>query len=77
MHHAILRHGARCFFLACGEDGDEGLDQVMGTKDEHSTILQKPCVFTTRASIGSGFQRDKLMFAREHFRIRQLELYIQ
>jgi hypothetical protein len=44
MHHAILRRGARCFFLASGEDGDEGLDQVLGKKDERSTILQKPCV---------------------------------
>ena len=30
-HHAILRHGARSFFLAYGEDGDEGFDQVMGS----------------------------------------------
>jgi hypothetical protein len=44
MHHAILRHGARSFFLAYGEDYDEGLDQAMGTKVDHRTnLLKKPC----------------------------------
>jgi hypothetical protein len=27
------------FFMAYGENGDEGLDQVMGTKGERRTIL--------------------------------------
>lgn len=27
------------FFLACGEDGDEGLDQAMETKVERRTSL--------------------------------------
>jgi hypothetical protein len=39
MHHAIFRLGARSFFLAYVEDGDEGLDQAMGTKVESGTIL--------------------------------------
>jgi hypothetical protein len=38
-YHAILRHGARSFFLAYGEDGDEGFDQAMGTKVERHTNL--------------------------------------
>ena len=50
MHHAVLRHGARSFFMACGmacgENGVEVLDKVMGTKCERRTILYKPCVVT-------------------------------
>jgi hypothetical protein len=38
-YHAILRHGVRYFFLAYREDGDEGLDQAMGTKVERPTHL--------------------------------------
>jgi len=38
MHHAILRQGARYFFLGNGENGDERLDQTMGTKVESRTI---------------------------------------
>ena len=38
-HHAILRHGVRSFFLACGEDGDDGLDKAMETKVERRTNL--------------------------------------
>jgi hypothetical protein len=39
MQHAILRHGARLFFLAYGDDGGEGLDQTTGTKVGRRTIL--------------------------------------
>jgi hypothetical protein len=38
-HHAILRHSVRSFFLVYGEDGNEGLDQAMGTKVERRTNL--------------------------------------
>jgi len=38
-HHAILRHGARSFFLAYGENYDVELDQVMGTKVDRPTKL--------------------------------------
>ena len=36
-HHVILRHGARSFSLAYGEDDDEGFDQAMGVKVERRT----------------------------------------
>ena len=39
-HHAILRHGALSFCLAYGEDGDDGLDQAMGTKVERHTKIK-------------------------------------
>jgi hypothetical protein len=42
MHHAILRHGARSFILAYGEDGDDGLDQAKETKVERHTNLKDP-----------------------------------
>jgi hypothetical protein len=36
---AILRHGARSFFLAYGKDGDERPDEATGTKVERRTTL--------------------------------------
>jgi len=64
-HHAILRHGALSFCLAYGEDGDDGLDQAMGTKVERHTKI-KPCVVKLRASYDSSFRLRNLIFARGH-----------
>jgi len=69
-HQALLRHGARSFSLAYGEDGDGGLDQAMQKNVRVSCEFIEELRCNIRQFYGSSFRLHTLTFATVHLSAR-------